>query len=90
MMKMMMVTALLYDEEMTKYKLLWVDPACEVEAPERLLVSYEALERSGLGGRCVSIPPGREASDPEILLAHRISTTVPSWPSAPLCSWWTA
>ncbi|KAG7262320.1 hypothetical protein CRUP_036507 [Coryphaenoides rupestris] len=46
-MKMMMVTALLYDEEMTKYKLLW-----------RLLVSYEALERSGAGGSLRLHPPG--------------------------------
>ncbi|XP_015249022.1 PREDICTED: histone deacetylase 10 [Cyprinodon variegatus] len=64
-----MGTALIYDEEMTKYKLLWVDPACKIEVPERLTVSYEALVRSGLSDRCVSIPP-REATDAEILLAH--------------------
>ncbi|XP_007546781.1 polyamine deacetylase HDAC10 [Poecilia formosa] len=64
-----MGTALIYDEEMTKYKLLWVDPACKIEVPERLSVSYEALVRTGLSDRCVSVPP-REASDAEILLVH--------------------
>ncbi|MED6231632.1 hypothetical protein ATANTOWER_001221 [Ataeniobius toweri] len=64
-----MGTALLYDEEMTKYKLLWVDAACKIEVPERLIVSYEALVRSGLSDRCISIP-AREASDSEILLVH--------------------
>uniref|UniRef100_A0A7N8WQ36 Histone deacetylase 10 n=1 Tax=Mastacembelus armatus TaxID=205130 RepID=A0A7N8WQ36_9TELE len=62
-------TALIYDEEMTKYKLLWVDPACKIEAPERLTVSHEALVRSGLADRCVSIPV-REATDEDILLVH--------------------
>ncbi|KAM4733489.1 polyamine deacetylase HDAC10 [Anableps anableps] len=64
-----MGTALIYDEEMTKYKLLWVDPACKIEVPERLTVSYEALVRSGLFDRCVSVP-AREASDAEILFVH--------------------
>lgn len=64
-----MGTALIYDEEMTKYKLLWVDPACKIEVPERLVVSYEALVRTGLSDRCVSVP-AREASDAEILLVH--------------------
>uniref|UniRef100_A0A087XZ48 Histone deacetylase 10 n=1 Tax=Poecilia formosa TaxID=48698 RepID=A0A087XZ48_POEFO len=64
-----MGTALIYDEEMTKYKLLWVDPACKIEVPERLSVSYEALVRTGLSDRCVSVPP-REALDAEILLVH--------------------
>lgn len=66
-----MGTALVYDEEMTKYKLLWVDPACKIEVPERLVVSYEALVKSGLAGRCTSIAV-REAADAEILLAHRL------------------
>ncbi|CAL8375872.1 unnamed protein product [Arctogadus glacialis] len=66
---MKMGTALIYDEEMTKYKLLWVDPVCKIEVPERLIVSYEALVKSGLADRCVSIPV-REATDAEILLAH--------------------
>uniref|UniRef100_A0A672HG66 Histone deacetylase domain-containing protein n=1 Tax=Salarias fasciatus TaxID=181472 RepID=A0A672HG66_SALFA len=64
-----MGTALIYDEEMTSYKLLWDDPECEVEVPERLTVSYEALVRSGLADHCVSIPV-REATEEEILLIH--------------------
>lgn len=65
----MTATALIYDEEMTKYKLLWVDPACKIEVPERLTVSHEALVRNGLADRCVSIPV-REATDADILLVH--------------------
>ncbi|KAL7402809.1 hypothetical protein ABVT39_020225 [Epinephelus coioides] len=64
-----MGTALIYDEEMTKYKLLWVDPACKVEVPERLTVSHEALIKNGLADRCVSVPV-REATDEDILLVH--------------------
>lgn len=64
-----MGTALIYDEEMTKYKLLWVDPVCKIEVPERLTVSHDALVRSGLADRCVSIPV-REATDADILLVH--------------------
>ncbi|XP_059191347.1 polyamine deacetylase HDAC10 [Centropristis striata] len=64
-----MGTALLYDEEMTKYKLLWVDPACKIEVPERLTVSHEALIKTGLADRCVSVPV-REATDADILLVH--------------------
>ncbi|KAG8012813.1 Beta-parvin [Nibea albiflora] len=56
-------TALIYDEEMTKYKLLWI------EVPERLTVSHEALVKSGLADRCVSVPV-REATDADILLVH--------------------
>ncbi|XP_048863310.1 polyamine deacetylase HDAC10 isoform X2 [Brienomyrus brachyistius] len=62
-------TALIYDEEMTRYKLLWVDPMCEIEVPERLVVSYAALQKAGLTQRCVPLPV-REATDEEILLAH--------------------
>ncbi|XP_041795005.1 polyamine deacetylase HDAC10 [Chelmon rostratus] len=62
-------TALIYDEEMTKYKLLWVDPVCKIEVPERLTVSHEALIKSGLADRCVSVPV-REATDADILLVH--------------------
>ncbi|KAM9377366.1 polyamine deacetylase HDAC10 [Pholidichthys leucotaenia] len=64
-----MGTALIYDEEMTKYKLLWFDPACKLEVPERLTVSHEALVRDGLADRCVSVPV-REATNEEILLVH--------------------
>ncbi|XP_036376025.1 polyamine deacetylase HDAC10 [Megalops cyprinoides] len=62
-------TALIYDEEMTRYKLLWVDPACKIEVPERLTVSYTALQKQGLTQRCVPLPI-RQATDEEILLAH--------------------
>ncbi|XP_051237559.1 polyamine deacetylase HDAC10 isoform X2 [Dicentrarchus labrax] len=64
-----MGTALIYDEEMTRYKLLWVDPACKIEVPERLTVSHEALIKNGLADRCVSVPV-REATDADILLVH--------------------
>uniref|UniRef100_A0A3B4B0K4 Histone deacetylase domain-containing protein n=1 Tax=Periophthalmus magnuspinnatus TaxID=409849 RepID=A0A3B4B0K4_9GOBI len=67
-------TALIYDEEMTKYKLLWVDPACKIEVPERLTVSYEALMKTGLADRCVSVPV-REATDEDILLVHRFKNS---------------
>ncbi|XP_073328894.1 polyamine deacetylase HDAC10 [Pagrus major] len=66
---MKMGTALIYDEEMTNYKLLWVDPACKIEVPERLTVSHEALVKNGLADRCVSVPV-REATDADILLVH--------------------
>ncbi|KAM9352282.1 polyamine deacetylase HDAC10 [Symphorus nematophorus] len=66
---MKMGTALIYDEEMTKYKLLWVDPVCKIEVPERLTLSYEALIKNGLADRCVSVPV-REATDADILLVH--------------------
>ncbi|XP_018602946.2 polyamine deacetylase HDAC10 isoform X2 [Scleropages formosus] len=62
-------TALLYDEEMTRYQLLWDYPACKIESPERLTVSHEALQTTGLSGRCVSLPV-RQATEDEILLAH--------------------
>ncbi|KAM3870169.1 polyamine deacetylase HDAC10 [Diretmus argenteus] len=64
-----MATALCYDEEMTKYKLLWVDPACEIEKPERLTVIRTALAMNGLDERCVSLR-FPEATDAEILLVH--------------------
>uniref|UniRef100_A0A3Q2XUN6 Histone deacetylase 10 n=1 Tax=Hippocampus comes TaxID=109280 RepID=A0A3Q2XUN6_HIPCM len=64
-----MSTALVYDEEMTRYKLLWLDPDCEIERPERLTACYEALVRSGLAARCASVPV-RQATDDDILLIH--------------------
>lgn len=45
-------------------------PVCNIEVPERLTVCYEALMRTGLADRCVSIPV-REATDADILLVHR-------------------
>uniref|UniRef100_A0A4W5KZY7 Uncharacterized protein n=1 Tax=Hucho hucho TaxID=62062 RepID=A0A4W5KZY7_9TELE len=70
-------------------KVIWSgSPACKIEVPERLTVSHTALQEEGLAERCVSVPI-RQATDAEILLAHRTSTIVPSWPSGPLSSWWT-
>ncbi|XP_077066233.1 polyamine deacetylase HDAC10-like [Siphateles boraxobius] len=62
-------SALIFDEEMTRYKLLWTDPVCEIEVPERLTVSYEALKKHGVAQRCTQVPV-RQATEQEILLAH--------------------
>ncbi|XP_009816955.2 polyamine deacetylase HDAC10 isoform X4 [Gavia stellata] len=62
-------TALVYDEEMTTHKLLWSDPVCDIEVPERLSSSYEHLKRYRLVERCVRVP-AREGSEEEILLVH--------------------
>ncbi|NXP07814.1 HDA10 deacetylase, partial [Thinocorus orbignyianus] len=66
-------TALIYDEEMTTHKLLWSDPVCDIEVPERLSSSYEQLKRYHLVERCVHVPV-REGSEEEILLVHRSET----------------
>ncbi|XP_073688706.1 polyamine deacetylase HDAC10 [Garra rufa] len=62
-------SALIFDEEMIRYKLLWTDPVCEIEVPERLSVSYEALKTHGVAQRCKQVPV-RLATEQEILLAH--------------------
>ncbi|XP_067171766.1 polyamine deacetylase HDAC10 isoform X2 [Apteryx mantelli] len=62
-------TALIYDEEMTSHKLLWNDPICDIEVPERLSFSYEQLKCYHLVERCVCVP-AREGSEEEILLVH--------------------
>ncbi|XP_064904990.1 polyamine deacetylase HDAC10 isoform X1 [Columba livia] len=62
-------TALVYDEEMTTHKLLWSDPVCDIEVPERLSSSYEQLKCYHLVERCVHVP-AREGSEEEILLVH--------------------
>uniref|UniRef100_A0A8C9MKY6 Histone deacetylase 10 n=1 Tax=Serinus canaria TaxID=9135 RepID=A0A8C9MKY6_SERCA len=62
-------TALIYDEEMTSHKLLWSDPICDIEVPERLSSSYEQLRSYHLVERCVHVP-AREGSEEEILLVH--------------------
>ncbi|KAM4748887.1 polyamine deacetylase HDAC10 [Rhinophrynus dorsalis] len=62
-------TALVYDEEMMNYKLLWDDPECAIEVPERLSASYKRLQHYELVERCVRLPV-REASEEEILLVH--------------------
>ncbi|NXT82687.1 HDA10 deacetylase, partial [Zapornia atra] len=62
-------TALIYDEEMTTHKLLWDDPVCDIEVPERLSSSYEQLKCYHLVERCVLVP-AREGSEEEIQLVH--------------------
>ncbi|XP_069085761.1 polyamine deacetylase HDAC10 isoform X1 [Pleurodeles waltl] len=62
-------TALIYDEEMTSHKLLWDDPECAIEVPERLSVSYDQLKHYSLVERCVEVPV-REATEEEITLVH--------------------
>nr|XP_014131442.1 histone deacetylase 10 [Zonotrichia albicollis] len=64
-------TALIYDEEMTTHKLLWNDPICDIEVPERLSSSYEQLRSYHLVERCVHVPV-REGSEEEILLVHSL------------------
>ncbi|NXU96157.1 HDA10 deacetylase, partial [Cettia cetti] len=64
-------TALIYDEEMTTHKLLWSDPICDIEVPERLSSSYEQLRSYHLVERCVHVP-AREGSEEEILLIHSL------------------
>ncbi|NXO77706.1 HDA10 deacetylase, partial [Sitta europaea] len=64
-------TALIYDEEMTTHKLLWSDPICDIEVPERLSSSYEQLRSYHLVERCVHVPV-REGSEEEILLVHSL------------------
>uniref|UniRef100_A0A8C3LT98 Histone deacetylase 10 n=1 Tax=Chrysolophus pictus TaxID=9089 RepID=A0A8C3LT98_CHRPC len=62
-------TALIYDEAMTRHKLLWNDPICDIEVPERLSASYEQLQCYHLVERCIPVP-AREGSEEEILLVH--------------------
>ncbi|XP_009082448.1 PREDICTED: histone deacetylase 10, partial [Acanthisitta chloris] len=62
-------TALVYDEEMTTHKLLWSDPICDIEVPERLSSSYEQLKCYHVVERCVHVP-SRLGSEEEILLVH--------------------
>ncbi|EMP38534.1 Histone deacetylase 10 [Chelonia mydas] len=62
-------TALIYDDEMTSYKLLWDNPECDIEVPERLLSSYEQLKHYHLLERCVHVPV-REGTEEEIMLVH--------------------
>ncbi|XP_067325138.1 polyamine deacetylase HDAC10 isoform X1 [Anolis sagrei] len=62
-------TALIYDDEMRNHKLMWDDPICEIEVPERLSSCYEHLQGYNLIERCTSIPV-REATEDEIMLVH--------------------
>ncbi|KAG9490117.1 hypothetical protein GDO78_005807 [Eleutherodactylus coqui] len=62
-------TALVYDEEMMGYRLLWDDPECAIEVPERLSSSYKRLQDYDLVNRCIQLPV-REATEEEIRLVH--------------------
>ncbi|XP_054845163.1 polyamine deacetylase HDAC10 [Eublepharis macularius] len=62
-------TALVYDDEMTRHKLLWEDPICAIEIPERLSSCYENLKRYNLVERCLFVPV-REGTEDEIMLVH--------------------
>ncbi|XP_064139361.1 polyamine deacetylase HDAC10 isoform X5 [Loxodonta africana] len=64
-----MGTALVYHEDMTVARLLWDDPECEMECPERLTVALEQLQRRGLEQRCLRLA-AREASEAELGLVH--------------------
>ncbi|XP_043821370.1 polyamine deacetylase HDAC10 isoform X3 [Dromiciops gliroides] len=62
-------TALIYDKDMTRVRLLWDDPECGIEVPERLTSTYARLSHRGLVQRCVRLP-AREATEEELELVH--------------------
>ncbi|XP_068827285.1 polyamine deacetylase HDAC10 isoform X2 [Capricornis sumatraensis] len=64
-----MGTALVYHEDMTAAQLLWDDPECEIECPERLTTALERLQQHGLEQRCLRLV-AREASEAELGLVH--------------------
>ncbi|XP_065780530.1 polyamine deacetylase HDAC10 isoform X3 [Muntiacus reevesi] len=64
-----MGTALVYHEDMTAARLLWDDPECEIECPERLTTALECLQQQGLEQRCLRLA-AREASEAELGLVH--------------------
>uniref|UniRef100_A0AC11CS26 Histone deacetylase 10 n=1 Tax=Ovis aries TaxID=9940 RepID=A0AC11CS26_SHEEP len=64
-----MGTALVYHEDMTAARLLWDDPECEIECPERLTTALERLQQRGLEQRCLRLV-AREASEAELGLVH--------------------
>ncbi|XP_053055556.1 polyamine deacetylase HDAC10 isoform X2 [Acinonyx jubatus] len=64
-----MRTALVYHEDMTAAQLLWEDPECEIERPERLTAALERLRQWGLEQRCLQLA-AREASEAELGLVH--------------------
>nr|XP_055184426.1 polyamine deacetylase HDAC10 isoform X3 [Nyctereutes procyonoides] len=64
-----MGTALVYHEDMTAARLLWEDPECEIERPERLTAALRRLQQGGLEQRCLQLAP-REASEAELGLVH--------------------
>ncbi|XP_075409565.1 polyamine deacetylase HDAC10 isoform X1 [Tenrec ecaudatus] len=64
-----MGTALVYHEDMAVARLLWDNPECEIERPERLTVALERLQQRGLEQRCLRLV-AREASEAELGLVH--------------------
>ncbi|XP_049482549.1 polyamine deacetylase HDAC10 isoform X6 [Panthera uncia] len=64
-----MRTALVHHEDMTAARLLWEDPECEIERPERLTTALERLRQWGLEQRCLQLA-AREASEAELGLVH--------------------
>ncbi|XP_032348465.1 polyamine deacetylase HDAC10 isoform X5 [Camelus ferus] len=64
-----MGTALVYHEDMTAARLLWEDPECEIECPQRLTAALEGLQQRGLEQRCLRLV-AREASEAELGLVH--------------------
>ncbi|KAL2775424.1 polyamine deacetylase HDAC10 isoform 2, partial [Daubentonia madagascariensis] len=64
-----MGTALVYHEDMTDPRLLWDDPECRIECPERLTAALDRLRQCGLEQRCLRLS-AREASEAELGLVH--------------------
>ncbi|XP_039092776.1 polyamine deacetylase HDAC10 isoform X4 [Hyaena hyaena] len=64
-----MRTALVYHPDMTAARLLWEDPECEIERPERLTTALERLQQGALEQRCLQLA-AREASEAELGLVH--------------------
>ncbi|XP_069855879.1 polyamine deacetylase HDAC10 isoform X4 [Dipodomys merriami] len=64
-----MATALVYHEDMTAARLLWDDPECELERPERLVAVLSLLRLRGLEQRCLRLS-ACEASEAELGLVH--------------------
>ncbi|KAM8978772.1 polyamine deacetylase HDAC10 isoform 3-T3 [Sarcophilus harrisii] len=62
-------TALIYDKDMARVRLLWDDPECAIEVPERLTSTYARLCHRGLAQRCVQLPV-REATEEDLELVH--------------------
>lgn len=64
-----MGTALVYHEDMTATRLLWDDPECKIECPERLTAALDGLRQRGLQQRCLCLT-ACEASEEELGLVH--------------------
>uniref|UniRef100_A0A8C9PM29 Histone deacetylase domain-containing protein n=1 Tax=Spermophilus dauricus TaxID=99837 RepID=A0A8C9PM29_SPEDA len=64
-----MGTALVYHEDMMVSRLLWDDPECRIECPERLAAALDGLRQCGLEQRCLRLV-AREASEEELGLVH--------------------